>query len=112
MGFIVKKLGGGISDNTPIKWKFVGRDGEFQSEPERFERNVAFWRNKLGTKAEVEILNKQIEEDEPTVSPEPAIESVVESNDSIVVEESMVPQSTEDTVDTPKPKRRKKASDV
>jgi len=111
MGFIVKKLGGGISDNTPIKWKFAGRDGEFQSEPERFERNVAFWRNKLGTKAEVEILNKQ-EEDEPIVSPEPAIESVVESNDSIVIEESVVPQSTEDSIDNPKPKRRKKASDV
>lgn len=112
MGFVLIHNGRPLgSDN--IKWKFAGRDGEFESTPERLERNIAFWRNKLGIAAEVEYLNVKLENKETYAEPipaEPAIESISESNDSIVAEESSLPQSVEDSVDTPRKKSRRKAS--
>jgi hypothetical protein len=34
--------------NSPITWKFESHDTVYQSEQERFERNVEFWRNRMG----------------------------------------------------------------
>jgi len=110
MGFVLIQNGKPLGHEN-IKWKFVGRDGEFVSMPEKIERNIAYWRNKIGTDAEVEYLNvkTEVEHDEPIIS-ELAIESVVESNDSIIAEEPSVPQDTKDSVNTPKRKPRKKTS--
>lgn len=110
MGFVLLQNGKPLhSDN--IKWKFVGRDGEFSSTPDRLERNIAYWRNKLNTTAEVEYLNVKLEEthDESIIA-EPAIEHVTESNDSEPIEESSVSQAPKDSIDTPKRKSRKKTS--
>lgn len=100
-----------VIDNR-IHWKFANTDLEFRSDENKLERNIAFWRNKykIGSEVEVEFLNvKKVEEDVKPIIAEPAIEHVVESNDSIAVEKPVVSQDPKDSVDTPKPKRRKKA---
>jgi len=99
-----------VIDNR-IQWKFKGTELEFRSDEAKLERNIQFWRNKykIGADVEIEFLNvKKVEEDVKPIIAEPAIESVVESNDSIFAEKSMVPQDIEDTTDTPKRKTRKK----
>lgn len=101
--------------DTRIHWKFKGTDLEFRSEENKLERNIAFWRNKykIGPEVEVELLNvKKQEEDVKPIIAEPAIEHVVESNDSIIAEEPVVSQDSKDSVNTDKPKRRKKASNL
>lgn len=109
MGFILLQNGKPLGHEN-IKWKFADRDGIFESRPEKIERNIAFWKNKLGITAEVEYLNvKQEQNDEPTII-EPAIESIDQSNDSIVAEESSLPHDTETVVDSPKRKSRKKTA--
>jgi len=39
---------GKVIKNSPIQWKFESRDTVYQSEQERFERNVEFWRKQNG----------------------------------------------------------------
>ena len=34
--------------NSPIQWKFESHATVYQSQQERFERNVEFWRNRMG----------------------------------------------------------------
>ena len=100
-----------ITDNR-IHWKFKGTDLEFKSDESKLERNIQFWRSKykVGADVEIEFLNvKKVEEDVKPIISEPAVESVVESNDSIIAEEPVVPQDTANTADTPKRKTRKKA---
>ena len=48
--------------NTKIQWKFIDHPTNFQSDPERFLRNVAFWQQKLGLPkdAAYEILNGEL----------------------------------------------------
>lgn len=107
MAFILLQNGKPLGHEN-IKWKFVNRDGIFESRPEKLERNIAFWRNKLGITAEVEYLNvKQENYDEPIIN-EPAIEPIDQSNDSIIAEESSVLPSAESTINTPKRKSRAK----
>ena len=109
MGFILLHNGKPLGHSN-IKWKFTDKESIFESTPEKLERNIQFWRNKLGTTAEVEYLNvKQEHYDEPTII-EPAIEPIDQSNDSVIAEESSVLPNTESTVDRPKRKSRKKAS--
>jgi len=100
-----------ITDNR-IQWKFKGTDLEFRSDAERLDRNIQHWRAKykIGSDVEIEFLNvKKVEEDVKPIISEPAVESVVESNDSIITEEPVVPQDLADIADTPKRKTRKKA---
>jgi len=100
-----------ITDNR-IQWKFKGTDLEFRSDAQRLDRNIQHWRAKykIGSDVEIEFLNvKKVEEDVKPIISEPAVESVVESNDSIIAEEPVVPQDTANTADTPKRKTRKKA---
>ena len=101
-----------VTDNR-IQWKFKGTDLEFKSDESKLERNIQFWRNKykIGNDVEIEYLNvKKVEEDVKPIISEPAVESVVESNDSIITEEPSVSQDTKDSVNTPKRKPRKKTS--
>lgn len=101
--------------DTRIHWKFVGTDLEFRSDVAKLERNIQFWRNKykIGPEVEVEFLNvKKSEEDVKPINAEPAIEHVVESNDSIITEKPVVSQDTEDSVNPIKRKSRKKASNL
>lgn len=105
------KDGKDVIDNR-IHWKFAGTELEFRSDAERLERNIEFWRKKhnIGATVEVEFINvKKVEEDAKPIIAEPAIEHVVESNDSILAEEPVVSQDSENTTDTPKRKTRKKA---
>ena len=110
---------------TLVEWKFEGHKATFKSDPERFERNVAFWQDKLGLKdPKVEILNGDIEIEiketikveeyvnsisEP-VAAEPAIESPVEFDDHESDAQPDLSELAEDIIDTPKPKSRKKTS--
>jgi hypothetical protein len=99
-----------VIDNR-INWKFKGTNLEFYSTEDKLERNIKFWRNKykVGAEVEVEFLNvKKVEEDVNTIIAEPAIESSIEPNSSIVVEEPVVSQDSQDIADTPKRKTRKK----
>jgi hypothetical protein len=101
-----------ITDNR-IHWKFKGTDLEFKSDETKLERNIQFWRNKykVGADVEIEYLNvKKVEEDVKPIISEPVIESVVESNDSIIVEEPVVPQDTTNTVNPPRRKSTKKTT--
>jgi len=100
-----------ITDNR-IHWKFKGTDLEFMSDPVRLDRNIQHWRTKykIGSDVEIEFLNvKKVEEDVKPIISEPVVESVVESNDSIIAEEPVVSQDLADIADTPKRKTRKKA---
>jgi hypothetical protein len=110
---------------TLVEWKFEEHTTTFKSEPEKFERNIAFWKNKLGLKdPKVEILNGNIEIEiketikveeyvnnisEP-VATEPAIESPVEFIDRESDAQSDLSELAEDIIDTPKRKSRKKTS--
>ena len=98
--------------NKKIQWKFIDHPTEFQSDPERFMRNVAYWQQKLGLplNAAYEILNGELKEETYAESIPNNLDvefSVVEST-----EQSDVPQVTEDTISAPKPKRGKKASNL
>ena len=100
-----------ITDNR-IHWKFAGTELEFRSDPERLDRNIQHWRNKykIGSDVLIEFLNvKKVEEDVKPIIAEPAIESIVVVDHSVVTEEPVVPQDTANTADTPKRKTRKKA---
>lgn len=109
MGFILLQNGKQLGHEN-IQWKFKDRDGIFESRPEKLERNVAFWQNKLGITTEVEYLNvKQEIYDVPTII-EPSSIDIDQSNDSIIAEESSVLPDTASVVNTPKRKSRKKAS--
>lgn len=101
-----------IIDNR-IHWKFAGTDLEFKSDEAKLERNIKFWRDKYKVGADVEVifLNvKKVEEDVKPIISEPAIESVVESNDSQSIDESVVRKDTKDTVNPAKRKPRAKTS--
>jgi hypothetical protein len=109
MGFILLQNGKQLGHEN-IKWKFNDKEGVFESRPEKLERNIAFWRNKLGATAEVVYLNvKEETYDEPTII-EPAIEPIDQPNDSVIAEESSLPHDAEAVVDRPKRKPRKKTT--
>lgn len=109
MGFILLQNGKPLGHEN-IKWKFNDKEGVFESRPEKVERNIAFWRNKLGTAAEVVYLNVKEElYDEPTII-EPSASDIDVIDHSIVTEESSVLPDTESVVNTPKRRTRKKAS--
>lgn len=110
MGFVLIQNGKPLGHEN-IKWKFVGRDGEFVSMPEKIERNIAYWRNKIGTDAEVEYLNvkTEVKHDEPAII-EPIIESIDVIDHSVVDAQPVVPQDTKDTVNPVKRKSRAKTS--
>lgn len=110
---------------TLVEWKFKGHNATFKSDPERFERNVAFWKGKLGLKdPKVEILNGDIEIEiketikveeyvnnitEP-VAAEPAIESHIEFVDHESDAQPDLSELAQDIIDTPKRKPRQKTS--
>ena len=99
-----------ITDNR-IQWKFKGTDLEFRSDAQRLDRNIQHWRAKykIGSDVEIEFLNvKKVEEDVKPIISEPVVESVVESNDSIIAEEPVVPQDTANTVNPVRRKSTKK----
>lgn len=103
--------------NQSIEWKFVSHPTQFSSMPERLERNVSYWRNKLGLKEDVEIqiLNADAEIEVPTTINPKEYESIInqsdnQSSDDIVNEEPSVSEDVADTVSAPKRKPAKKTS--
>ena len=123
--------------NKKVKWKFETLDQEFISDLERFKRNVSYWKSKLQVSDEVQVeileggqhLYQFLEEEKniidvehTEVTEEPQLESRLEENEHIIPTdaaiESRVDESDaqpdlfedlESDVNTPKPKRRKKA---
>lgn len=120
-----------------VKWRFENTENIFTSDVERFRRNVQFWMKKLNMApdTQVELLEgaqwlqdhmaeeKNIVDVDHEIVEEPT-NLIEETNDTTTdnsnvepsgdesIAESSVAQTTEDTVDTPKPKSRKKASDL
>jgi hypothetical protein len=121
MAFTFTDKNGKPLKNTQIEWR-LENGSTFKSEPERFERNVAYWKSKLGLAkdSKVEILNGNIEIEVPQttkienyantltepVAAEPAIESSISQPD----EQPDLFEDLEGDVNTPKPKSRKKTS--
>jgi hypothetical protein len=117
-------INGKEAKQTKIDWKFKTLDEVYSSEPERLDRNIAFWRNKhkVGADVEIEILNPgaEIEVTKTITSEEYAnanstnmqstTESIDESNSSESIEEPVVSQDLTDTVNPPVKKPRKKTT--
>ena len=113
-------INGKEAKQTKIEWKFKTLDEVFSSEPERLDRNIAFWRNKykIGPGVEIEILNPGAElEVTKTITTEEYVKPIINESaaehidvvdHSIVTEEPVVPQDTTDTVNTTKRKSTKK----
>jgi len=110
---------------TLVEWKFEEHATTFKSDPERFERNVEYWKGKLGLKdPKVQVLNGDIEiEIKETIKVEEYvnnisapvaaqldIESPVEFNDHESDAQPDLSELAEDIIDTAKPKSRKKTS--
>ena len=106
---------------TLVEWTFEGHKSTFKSEPDRFERNVAFWRNKLSLPtAKVEILNGDIEiEIKETIKVEEYVNTISEPIAAIDDIEFVDNESdaqpdlshlAEDIIDTPKRKSRTKTA--
>jgi hypothetical protein len=106
---------------TLVEWTFEGHKSTFKSEPERFERNVAYWRAKLALpNAKVEILNGEfeieikekikVEEYVNTISEPVAAEPCIESSISQSEPQPDLFEDLEGDVDTAKPKSRKKTA--
>jgi hypothetical protein len=116
MSFQFFKNGREISAPRRIKWRFKGHNQVFESNPEKLDINANFWRKKLGIPAETGI---QIYEDDfeirqedatniPLPTPDPA---GITQYDGTVTEPS-VPEASEDTVDSPKRKYKRKADEL
>lgn len=112
MAFKFHINGKDLPANTKIRWKFTTHPTEFESDPDKLVPNTTFWKNRLGLPADAayEILNAEIkqEDDVNTIINEPHVESHNESNDSQSTEEPMVSEDSTDSIDTAKPKRKRK----
>jgi hypothetical protein len=116
MAFQFFKNGREITAPRTIKWRFAGYEQVFESRPEKLDINVNFWRRKLGVPAEIGI---QIYEDDFEIKQKDATNISIPTPDTAnipvdngAVTEPSVSQDLEDTVDTPKRRSRKKASDL
>ena len=121
--------------NSPIVWKFENHPTQYQSEQSRFERNVEFWRNKMGfgSTERVVTLNGEFQpieytefEDIEVKEPEYFIdytELKEETNDEPIIDKPIdsvidsepttqpdLSQDDEAPIDNPKRKSRKKTS--
>lgn len=118
-----------------VKWKFENIENVYTSDVERFRRNVQFWMKKLNLAADTQVellegaqwLQDHMAEEKNIVDVDHEIveepKQIEETNDTDVTDsttvepsgdesdaEPSVAQPTEDTVDTPKPKSRKKTA--
>jgi hypothetical protein len=121
MSFEFYKEGVKISAPHKVKWYFNERPGIFfESRPEKLEINASFWRRKFdlpNDAAFTMILPEGYTDmttkgyyDEPTKSA-PDNNSNQPSNNG-TSEQPILSETTEDSIDTPKPKRRKKADEL
>lgn len=119
--------------NSPIMWKFESHDTVYQSEQVRFERNVEFWRKKMGFTSTERVITlngefqpieytefEEIEVVEPeyvefTELKEEKHESIIDesndqSSDSKSDAQPSISQDIEAPIDTPVKKSRRKTS--
>jgi hypothetical protein len=117
------KNGKEITPPQRIKWYFEGREGIFfESKPEKLEINSRFWRNKLGIAEDTKVIllpedgidieGTKLENNEPSTAQPIADHASDIADDNGVAEQPSVPETTQDSVDTPKRKRRKKADEL
>lgn len=116
MSFKFFKNGREITAPRRIKWRFKGHNQVFESNPEKLDINANFWRRKLGIPADTGI---QIYEDDFEIRQEDATNIPLPTPDLAgiaqydgTVTEPSVPQASEDTVDPPKRKTRRKATEL
>ena len=106
---------------TLVEWKFEEHATTFKSDPERFERNVEYWKGKLGLKdPKVQVLNGDIEieiketikveEYVNTISEPVAAEPCIESSISQSEPQPDLFEDLEGDVNPDKPKSRKKTA--
>lgn len=116
MAFQFFKNGREITAPRTIKWRFAGYEQVFESRPEKLDINVNFWRRKLGVPAEIGI---QIYEDDFEIKQKDATNISIPTPDTAnipvdngTVTEPSVPETSENTVDTPKRKTRRQAAEL
>jgi len=111
------KNGKEISAPRRIQWRFKGYTQVFESAPEKLDINRNFWRRKLGIapETEIQILADGFEiqqENDATAIPLPTDHTADLAIDNGSDLESSVPETSEDTVDTPKRKYKRKTTEL
>jgi hypothetical protein len=117
MSFKFFKNGKEISAPRRISWRFSGYSQVFESAPEKLDVNRSFWRRKLGIPegTGIQILADGFEieqENNATAIPLPTDHTPDIAIDNGPDLESSVPQTSEDTVDTPKRKYNRKTTEL
>ena len=116
MSFQFFKNGVEISAPRRIKWRFQGHDQVFESHPEKIDINANFWRKKLGIPAETGIQiyedGFEIKQEDATNIPLPTPDPADIAQYDGTVTEPSVPETSENTVDTPKRKTRRQAAEL
>jgi hypothetical protein len=117
MSFKFFKNGKEISAPRRISWRFQGHSQVFESAPEKLDINRNFWRRKLdipeGTGIQILADGFEIEqENNATAIPLPTDHTPHIAIDNGPDLESSVPQTSEDTVDSPKRKYNRKTTEL
>ena len=116
MAFQFFKNGREITAPRTIKWRFAGYEQVFESRPEKLDINVNFWRRKLAVPAEIGIQiaeeGFELKQDDATNIPIPTPDTADITQYNRAVIESNLPQASEDTVDPPKRKYKRKADEL
>ena len=116
MSFKFFKNGREITAPRRISWRFKGHSQVFESAPEKLDINRNFWRQKLGIPAgtEIQILadNFDIKQDDATNISIPTDHTPHIAIDNRPDLESSIPETSEDTVDSPKRKYKRKTTEL
>jgi hypothetical protein len=116
MSFKFFKHGKEISAPRRISWRFKGHSQVFESAPEKLDINRNFWRQKLGIAAgtEIQILadNFDIKQDDATNISLPTDHTSHIAIDNGPDLEPSIPETSEDTVDSPKRKYNRKTTEL
>lgn len=107
-----------------IKWYFESRQGIFfESRPEKLDINARFWQRKLNLTDEeativimpgegIDIVGKDYKEQENGTTNTATNHIDSEPSNDGTPEQPSVPEVVENSIDTPKRKRRKKATEL
>jgi hypothetical protein len=116
MSFKFFKNGKEISAPRRISWRFQGHSQVFESAPEKLDINRNFWRRKLdipeGTEIQILADNFDIKQDDATNISLPTDHTPHIAIDNRPDLEPSIPETSEDTVDTPKRKYNRKTTEL
>jgi hypothetical protein len=116
MSFKFFKNGREITAPRRISWRFKGHSQIFESAPEKLDINRNFWRQKLciaaGTEIQILADNFDIKQDDATNISIPTDHTPHIAIDNGPDLESSIPETSEDTVDSPKRKYNRKTTEL